>query len=179
MTQYQSPLFRQVLADMLRKDPASQQGANQSSIPSLPSINPQAFMGSSGGASSGGLGGGANLGAGSFDTSLSTPYLDSFGSSGAASGGASGAGGGMSSLAGAATPALFAALIGAGKNVESNNPDSWYGRGLLSMLGPSGNQIKQDRKLGWTTALGIPFVNGFIRNDDAAKADPEWKGVFG
>lgn len=90
------------------------------------------------------------------------------------SGGGSSAGGGMSGLAGAATPLAFAAMIGGGKLIEHNNPDSTYGRGLLSMLGPDFNQIKADPKLGFTTALGVPFLNGFIRNDKAAHAKPEW-----
>ena len=77
------------------------------------------------------------------------------------------------------SPFAIAALIMAGKRVENQNADNPLGRGLLSMLGPSAAQIKEDPKIGLTTALGIPFINGWIRNDKAANAKPEWASLFG
>jgi hypothetical protein len=105
------------------------------------------------------------------------PLLELLGgapNSGAFSG--SGLGGWAGSLG---TPLAYAALIGAGKAVEHNNPDSWIGRALLSGLGPSIAQIKEDPKLGLTTALGLPFLNGWIRSDEAAREEPEWFRLLG
>jgi hypothetical protein len=76
-----------------------------------------------------------------------------------------------------ATPAAFAALIGAGKLIEHNNPGSWYGRAGLSLLGPSGKQVLADPADPRLLFAG-PLA-GFIRNDEAASAKPEWAGAFG
>lgn len=90
------------------------------------------------------------------------------------------AGGGGASGLGALGPAAgFAALIGSGKLIENKTHDTPLGRGLLSGLGPSLAQIQKDPKLGFTTAIGVPFLNGWLRNDDAAEADPEWASLFG
>lgn len=97
------------------------------------------------------------------------------GGSGAAAGG-SGAGAGAGAFA---IPAAAAVGIMAGKTLESQYPDTWLGRGLLSGLGPSIPQVMADPKLGLTTALGLPFLNGWIRNDKAANAKPEWFQMFG
>ncbi len=71
-------------------------------------------------------------------------------------------------------PALFAYLIAKGKTLEQKNPNSVLGRGLLSGLGPSFNQVKKDPKL----AVIPHFLHGWLRNKKAAKAKPEWAGLF-
>lgn len=112
------------------------------------------------------------------------------GSSGAAAGGeagslggasaSSGSTGGASSAMGSLGPvAAIMAAVAASKAVEANqSPDSGFGKFLGSVNAPSINQIKEDPKIGVTTAIGIPFINGFIRNDKAASARPEWESLF-
>lgn len=89
---------------------------------------------------------------------------------------ASGAGGSVGGAGfGAFGPAAaFAALIGAGKLIESENADSPLGRGLLSGLGPSISQIFEDPKLGAFAALGVPFLGGIFRSKKASRTEPEW-----
>ena len=97
---------------------------------------------------------------------------------GGAAGGAS-APTGMSNIAGAATPALYAYLIGQGKMIESRNPDSAYGKALLGGLGPSFNQLKEDPiGMGIPTALGFPFLAPFFGSDKARKKKPEFAGLW-
>lgn len=109
--------------------------------------------------------------------------LQSFGGGSGLLGG-EGAGGvlggeGFAGMGAMATPLAFAALIAGGKMIEHDNPDSWYGRALLSGLGPSISQIEADPKLGLLTAIGLPFLGGWLRSDDAADTAPEWAGLFG
>jgi hypothetical protein len=189
--QFGRPQYLSVNNDYLAlQDPNDPRQPNQmGSMPSLDNINSAMniydMFGGSGGGSAG-----APIG--TAGTSYGTGALGEFGGGSAWAGGNVGAAGevgsvsgmggstgGMSSLAGAATPLMWAALIGLGKGVEHKNPNTPYGRALLSGLGPSLNQIKADPKLGLTTALGVPFLNGWIRNDKAAKAKPEWGGLFG
>ena len=107
----------------------------------------------------------------------------SFGASGVGSGvggapGAAATSGGGSGLA-AAAPALgYAYLIGQGKMLENQYPDSPLGRALLSGLGPSIPQMIADPKLAGFAALGVPFLGGVFRNDKAAKAEPEFAGLW-
>lgn len=96
-----------------------------------------------------------------------------------------GSGGGAFSTNGGAgmggmfSPAMFAALIGMGKNTEANHWDKPVGKGLLAGLGPSFNQIKADPKgMGLPTALGVPFLTPWTANDESRKAKPEWSGFF-
>lgn len=100
------------------------------------------------------------------------------GASPAASPAASGPSG-MSNLAGSATPLLYAYLIGQGKMIEGNNPDSALGKGLLGGLGPSFNQLKEDPVgMGLPSLLGVPFLAPFFASDDARKAKPEFAGIW-
>ena len=85
-----------------------------------------------------------------------------------------GAQSGWGSMSSAGPIGLFAALIAAGKMAEYKNPDSVYGRASLSLLGPSFNQLKADPKLAFLGPLG-----GIFRNDEAAKAPPEWSKLLG
>lgn len=98
------------------------------------------------------------------------------GAGGAAS--ATGSGGSAGGAAGAGAFAnpymLIPAAVAAGKMYESKNPDSPISRASLSLAGPSIAQMWEDPKLAATTAAGIPFINGLIRSDKAAKKKPEW-----
>lgn len=87
-------------------------------------------------------------------------------------GGVQGFGGGGGFSASSVSPLVYARLIAAGKVIENKNPNSFLGRGLLSGLGPSFNQVKADPKLAF---LG-PFA-GLFRNQKAAEAKPEWYGL--
>lgn len=95
-----------------------------------------------------------------------------FSSSGAA-GGSSGA---FSTFG---LPAIYAALIGMGKNIESKHYDSPLGQGLLAGLAPSGNQIAKDPMgMGLPTLFGMPFLTPFTSSKAAQAAKPEWQGLF-
>lgn len=110
----------------------------------------------------------------------SVPNLQGFmgGESAGASPAASGPTG-MSNIAGGATPLLYAYLIGQGKMIEGNNPDSALGKGLLGGLGPSFNQLKEDPVgMGLPSLLGAPFLAPFFASDDARKAKPEFAGIW-
>jgi hypothetical protein len=86
---------------------------------------------------------------------------------------------GVSNWAGGATPLLYAYLIGKGKMIEADNPDSPLGKGLLATLGPSIAQIKEDPKgMGLPTALGLPFLTPFTGSDKARRTAPEWAGLW-
>jgi hypothetical protein len=94
---------------------------------------------------------------------------------GSAAGGAS-AGGGLGAFGPAA---LFAALIGMGKNTEANHPNTPEGDASLAMLGPSAAQIFKDPLgMGLPTLLGVPFITPFTGSQDAKKTKPEWSGLF-
>lgn len=140
------------------------------------------------------LWGGAGAGAGAFPSSAAAASSAATGPGGLLAGGGvtsagagTGATGGLSGMFGGGAGAMgslgpigaIAALIASGKTIEHNNANNPLGRGLLSMLGPSLNQVKADPKLGLTTLFGLPFLNGFIRNDKAAHAKPEWSFLFG
>lgn len=110
----------------------------------------------------------------------SIPNLQGFmgGESAGASPAASGPTG-MSNIAGSATPLLYAYLIGQGKMLESENPDSALGKGLLGGLGPSFNQLKEDPVgMGLPSLLGFPFLAPFFANDKSRRAKPEFAGIW-
>jgi hypothetical protein len=97
-----------------------------------------------------------------------------------ASGGSSAAGGsGGSALGGLGPAAMFAALIGLGKNTEANHPNTPGGDASLGLLGPSAAQIVKDPiGMGLPTLLGAPFLTPFTGSDEAKKTKPEWSGMF-
>lgn len=98
----------------------------------------------------------------------------SAGSSAAPSGGSGG--GAMGSLG---PIAAIMAAVALSKGVEYRNSDNMLGKLGQTFNAPSINQIREDPKVGLTTALGIPFVNSFIMNKKAKKAQPEWEQMFG
>ncbi len=78
------------------------------------------------------------------------------------------------------SPLLWAELIGMGKNIESSNPHSALGMGLLGGLAPSGNQIMKDPVgMGLPTLFGMPFLTPFTSSKKAQEATPEWQSLFG
>lgn len=98
---------------------------------------------------------------------------------GAAGGGAGASGGaGAAGMAGMGYAAIPAAVI-AGKYYETNHPDSPLARTSLSLAGPSAGQMMEDPKLAATTALGLPFLNGFIRSDKSAGKENELQMLSG
>ena len=118
-----------------------------------------------GGGSSGGFPGLANLFGGG-------------GSSGGASSADSGAG--SSGVSNFALPALYAALIGIGKNTEAKDPDTALGKGLLATLGPSLSQVLKDPVgMGLPTLLGLPFLTPFTSSKSSQSTKPEWSKLFG
>lgn len=101
---------------------------------------------------------------------------------GSAGGGGAGAGGGASpggSMGSLGPIAAIMAAVAVSKGAEARNSDGPIGTLGRTFMAPSGNQIKEDPKVGMTTALGIPFINNWIMNDKAKKARPEWEGLFG
>lgn len=114
-----------------------------------------------------------------------TDYFGGGAEGGEAAGAAAGGEGvGMSNFAGAATPLMYAYLIGKGKTIENErlneNPDDPLGNFGLAMLAPSGAQIAEDPVgMGLPTLLGLPFLTPFTASDDAKKKKPEWSGLFG
>lgn len=144
----------QMLADIL-KDKRSQQNNG----PSFPSISPSSVGDFS-----------------SFGGGGSEAYMDGYG--GVTGPGASG-GTGMSNFAGGATPLLWAYLIGKGKMIENQNPNSPVGKGLLAGLGPSFAQIKEDPKgMGLPTLAGLPFLTPWTGSKKARETEPEWAGFW-
>jgi hypothetical protein len=140
-----------------------------------PSFNPMSMMGAAPAASTGaGSFGAGGMAGGGF--AQGGAMGGGFGQGGAAMGSAGGGGMG-SALAGAGPYAAMAAAVLAGKTAEYKNPGEWYSDASLSLLGPSFNQMKEDPKLGLMTALGLPFLNGFIASDKAKAAPPEWYGI--
>lgn len=118
----------------------------------------------------------AQTGAGGTELPSINPMMFmNYGQMGGGAGGASGS----SALSSLGPIAAIAAAIGVSKAAEANQGNSDLGKLLGSLNAPSLNQIKEDPKLGLTTALGIPFVNGLIRNDAAANARPEWESLLG
>lgn len=87
--------------------------------------------------------------------------------------------GGASSLGWMGPAAIYAALIGTGKNIESANPNNPLGQGLLAGLAPSGNQIMKDPiGMGLPTLFGVPFITPFTSSSAAQAAKPEWQSLF-
>ncbi len=119
--------------------------------------------------------------AGSFFDQNPAPRQNRFAGAGQAGLNALRIGGQTSAGAGANLGPIgaIATAIVAGKTIEQKNPNSIVGRGLLSGLGPSFNQIRADPKLGALTLAGLPFLGGAVRNDKAANASPEWAFLFG
>lgn len=99
------------------------------------------------------------------------------GSAAAGSGGASA--GGSSSISSIGLPALYAALIGFGKNTEAKHPGTAAGKTLLGLLGPSGSQIAKDPVgMGLPTLLGLPFLTPFTSSKSSQSTKPEWSKLF-
>jgi hypothetical protein len=166
------PAFPMV-PQMSAPEPPSQQQTPGMGMPPLGMLTN--FMGGGAGA---GAGAGAASAAGGGASSLGASAGGSLsaGAGGAAAGG-SGALGGMSAMGPAA---LFAALIGLGKNTENNHAGTPLGDGLLAGLGPSAAQIFEDPLgMGLPTLLGAPFLTPFTASDKAKKTAPEWQGLFG
>lgn len=86
---------------------------------------------------------------------------------------AGGSGAASSGLAALGPAAGFAALIGAGKILQNNDPDSFMGKSLHGLLGPSISQMFADPL---NTLLG-PF-QGFT-SSKARNTEPEWMGALG
>ena len=85
-------------------------------------------------------------------------------------------GGSASPMAG---PLFWAAMIGAGKNVEQSNANNGLGMGLQAMLGPSISQTMKDPVgMGLPTLLGAPFLTPFTGSKAARDTAPEWSHLF-
>lgn len=152
--------------------------ADQSSGTGLPPLSViQKFMDKGIGAGTSSTGATAGNGAAGADSGGFLSSLGNMfgGSGGGASSGGAGSSGGSAAMMNPYT--AIAALVLAGKTAEYKNPGEWYSDASLSLLGPSLGQMREDPKLGLTTLLGLPFLNGFIANDDAKSAAPEW-GAF-
>ena len=191
--QQQSPMANpQLLAKMLGGGATTGSGAAPA-----PAGTYGTFTGNAVGTVGAGTGAGAGAGAGSsagFSPAMATATPAAAGTFSVGGAGAAGAGGGAAAGAGAAgggagaggaggaalmNPYLaIPAAVVAGKTYESYHPDSPISRASLSLAGPSAGQMMKDPKLAATTALGVPFLNGFIRSDKAAGADTElqWLG---
>lgn len=88
-------------------------------------------------------------------------------------------GNGPSFLGGFGAPALFAALIGLGKNTETNNANNPVGKGLLAGLGPSISQVAKDPVgMGLPTLLGAPFLTPFTASKQSQQTPAEWSSIF-
>ena len=98
----------------------------------------------------------------------------------AAGGASSAAGGSSSGMMGSLGPiGAIAAAVMMSKGMEADQGNSPMGKVMGSLNAPSAAQIMEDPKTGVTTAFGVPFLNGFIRNDESANARPEWESLFG
>lgn len=94
-------------------------------------------------------------------------------------GGAGGGAGGSASMSSLGSPALFAALIGLGKNMENAHPNTAFGQGLLAGLGPSASQIIKDPMgMGLPTLMGASFLTPFTSSKAAQQTKPEWQSLF-
>jgi len=170
-----SMLINLMLMEQMNKDHADRvNGANAPSgtggggMP-MGGLNPYLFLGEGSPLAGGGAGAAGGAGAGGT-------------SAGAAGAGGAGAGAGATGAGGLGAlgwAGLIAAGVIAGKETEQTQSQNPIGRGLLSALGPSIPQMKEDPKLALTTALGVPFINGAIRSDKSASAAPEWRSLFG
>lgn len=141
-----------------------------------------------GGAGAGGLGSASDFGitsSGTYDpAAISSAFGDVTGggstAGGAAGGAAAGGQSGAAGLGGMASPLAIAAAIGIGKNVESNDPNSPMGKGLLAMLGPSASQVMKDPVgMGLPTLFGLPFITPWTSSAKSQAAKPEWQSLFG
>jgi hypothetical protein len=108
-------------------------------------------------------------------------FAESFGGPlGAGGGGAGGGGAGgfsMSSMG----PMGWAAMIAAGKGLQAQDPDSFMGKALHGLLGPSISQglagIKENPLTGLLN-LGLGPLQGFTPwGKKARRTDPEWMGL--
>lgn len=129
----------------------------------------------------GGMGGMGGMGG--FNPGMLSMFNSGGGSGllggGSASAGSGSAGGGSGMMGSLGPIAAIMAAVAATKEMERAQGNSTMGKIWGTFNAPSFNQIKADPKLGFTTAAGIPFINGFIRNDKAANAKPEWQGLLG
>jgi hypothetical protein len=152
-------------------DPGFSSQAAQWGAPSAGGIWPETALTAGGG-------GGGMLGAsegGIFGTASGGPEGLLAASGNASSGGSAGMG-----MGGLASPGIFAALIGMGKNTEANHAGTPLGDGLLAGLGPSAAQVMEDPVgMGLPTLFGAPFLTPFFGSDEAKAASPEWSGLFG
>lgn len=178
-----SMLINLMLMEQMNKDHADMvNGTN--TAPSgggmpMGGLNPYLLLGEGSPLAGGGAGAGA---AGGAATPAAGAGATGAGATGAGAGGAGGAGGGAAAAGGLGAlgwAGLIAAGVIAGKETEQTQSQNPIGRGLLSALGPSIPQMKEDPKLALTTALGVPFINGAIRSDKSASAAPEWRSLFG
>lgn len=163
-----------------QQSPYQQPGYRQQQSSSMPTSLLQSLLGGGGSAlttsqmasSGGGL---ANsLGVASVPGGIGNAAAAG-GTSTATGAGGTAAGGGLGSGLAAAGPyAALAALVGGAKIMETNNPDNMWGRASLSLAGPSIAQMVEDPKLAGLAAVGLPFLGGWLRDDDAARTAPEW-----
>lgn len=126
----------------------------------------------------GGTAAGATGATGTAGATGATGTAGATGATGAGAAGGAGAGAAGAGAAAMAIPAAIAAAIMGGKELEQRESKSPLGRGLLSGLGPSFSQVKEDPKLALTTLLGVPFINGAIRSDKAGSATTDWRAIF-
>lgn len=131
----------------------------------MPMMNPMGAMGMFGGGGGGAAAGGAANGVEA--------------AAAANSAGAGGAGGGMGSLGALGPVGAIMAAVALTKGMEYRNPDSLAGKLSRTFNAPSLAQIKEDPKVGVTTALGVPFLNNWLMNDKAKKTKPEWESFLG
>ena len=101
-------------------------------------------------------------------------FAESFGSP---LGGSGGGGLSMSSMG----PMGWAAMITAGKSAQAQDPDSFMGKALHGLLGPSISQgmagIKENPLTGLLN-LGLGPLQGFTPwGKEARRTDPEWLGM--
>lgn len=118
-------------------------------------------------------------GAGSYDAALASGPggVEQFGSLGAGEG--AGAGSGVMGSLGPIGAIAAAVMASKGAEQSLNQSGSPLGKVMSSFNAPSGAQIMKQPELGVTTALGVPFLNGLLIDDDAATASPEWSGLMG
>ena len=168
-----------------------QMGSGAGGAPALPDLGEFSIGGGGFGGMGGGTTGAIDVGGGfsAGGGGMGTPF-EMFGAGdmglgeftaggGGLGGGGAGAGGGASGGLGGMGPLLYAYLIGKGKMLENENPDSALGKGLLAGLGPSFAQVREDPMgMGLPTALGLPFLTPFTGSKKARATEPEWAGLW-
>lgn len=155
-----SPYYQQSLSHYQAMPQQQSNGMDMEQMPMMPMGSEYGMFGGSSGATGGATSGGAN-------------------SLGGASAGSGSGSSGASSMGSLGPVAAIMAAVAASKAVEANNSNNGLGKALGSFNAPSIAQIQADPKTGFTTAAGIPFVNGFIRNKKSAETRPEWESLFG